>query len=204
MKVAAYCGRDWVGAMRGSLGVEPVTSPPLLAGSKELYHWLGYTSLTADLLVVNLHGYQGRRAYWGQWQRDVESMALTPEDVALHRWAGTTVFLEVCHSASGHPANEEIPQAFYARGAKLVVGSIAEAYGRVRATLPLPGFDGEADRLAQLFIFWMKRRGVARALELAKRTFRLLSWPLDADDRATLESFIEIKSVEGEREHENA
>jgi hypothetical protein len=116
-------------------------------------------------------------------------------DVSEHRWDGTVVFLEVCFSAAGSEANRAIPQAFYEQGAAIVVGSTTEAYGRTRATLPLPGFDGEADRLLTFFLFWLKRRGAGRALALAKRTLRLWSWPLDDYDRQTLNSFETIGNI---------
>ena len=188
MRVAAYCGRDWAKAMRGSTGVKPVTSPPLEAQSPELYEYLEKAA-RGDVLALNLHGYAGQESYLGQWERQVGPTALTARDVLEHRWDGAVVFLEVCFSASGVRANRAIPQAFYERGARLVVGSQTEAYGRMRATLPLPGFDGEADRLLTFFLFWLKRRGAGRALALAKRTLRLWSWPLDEEDEKTLESF---------------
>ena len=192
MRVAAYCGRDWAKAMRGSTGVKPVTTPPLEARSPELYEWLKKAS-QGNMLALNLHGYEGQESYMGQWKHQVGPTALTARDVLEHRWDGAVVFLEVCFSASGVVANRAIPQAFYERGARLVIGSTTEAYGRVRATLPLPGFDGEADRLLTFFLFWLKRRGAERALALAKRTLRLWSWPLDVEDKRTLESFTTIK-----------
>ena len=82
----------------------------------------------------------------------------------------------------------------------MVVGSQTEAYGRMRATLPLPGFDGEADRLLAFFLFWLKRRGARKALSLAKQTLRLWSWPLDWEDARTLESFAIINRRQGNDE----
>ena len=183
--------------MRASTGVKPTTSPPLEAHSPELYEWLKKAA-RGDVLALNLHGYLGQQNYLGQWKRQVGPTALTPRDVSEHRWNGTVVFLEVCFSAAGGEANRAIPQAFYERGAALVVGSTTEAYGRTRATLPLPGFDGEADRLLTFFLFWLRRRGAKRALALAKRTLRLWSWPLDEEDEKTLESFTIIGRCEND------
>ena len=188
MRVAAYCGRDWAKAMRGSIGIAPVTSPPLEAQSPELYQFLKKAA-TGDVLALNLHGYLGQENYLGQWKRQVGPTALMPADVRAHRWDGMIVFLEVCFSAADEKANQAIPQAFYSRGARLVVGSTTEAYGRTKPTWALPGFDGEADRLLTFFLFWLKRCGTSRALELAKRTLRLWSWPLDDYDEQTLKSF---------------
>jgi len=188
VKVAAYCGRDWARAMKASTGVKPATSPPLKSGSARLHKWLEKTRY-ADVVALNLHGYVEQANYLGQHRQIQGPTALSPADVLEHRWDGVTVFLEVCFSAS---ENSLIPQAFYARGAKQVIGSETEAYGRIKPTIPLPGFDGEADRLLSFFLFWL-RRGKPDALRYAKRTLRLWSWPLDENDKQTLKSFTKIR-----------
>lgn len=205
MIVTAYCGQDWARAMRASTGVEPVTSPPLETGSAELYEFLEEAA-RGDVLTLNLHGYEGTAEYYGQAEKQVGPVALTADDVKAHDWDGTTVFLEICYSAADGPANRTIPQAFLERGALAVVGSRTEAYGRMRGTFRWPGFDGEADRLLNLFLFFLKRKpglgfgGVFRSLVLARRTFRLWSWPLDEEDRKTLRSFTMINLKEDRNE----
>lgn len=200
MKVMAYCGQDWARAMRASTGIQPVTCPPLEAGSKPLYEFLEEAA-TGDVLALNLHGYLGQANYYGQADRRAGPTALTVDDVIPHDWNGVTVFLEICFSAADDLANRIIPQMFLERGALAVIGSRTAAYGRMRGTFPWPGFDGEADRLLSLFLFFLKRgqgaghRGVGMSLVLARRIFRLWSWPLDADDRATMRSFTTIKQL---------
>jgi len=200
MKIAAYCGLDWARAMRGAIGGVPVTCPPLQSGgdwlsSEWLLTFLRLATL-CDVLVLNLHGYAGQANYYGQRDRRVGPTALTPQDVLEHDWSNVTVFCEVCYSAAGGQASNEIPQAFYKRGARAVVGSTTQAFGRVRPTPPIPGFDGEADRLLQFFLARLRRKEPPDvALGKAKRWLRLWSWPLDADDRATLESFKIIKKL---------
>lgn len=193
MKVKALCGADWVDAMRAATGVEPATSPPFETGSVFLADWLAEAS-TADVLALNLHGYAGQPVYNGQAGNVHGPTVLMASDVLAHRWDGVTVFLEVCFSALDHPANRAIPAAFYQQGARAVVGSLTEAYGRVRPVRRLPGSDGEADRLLQLFAGRMRRGyGPKKALKRSKLSLKFWSFPLDQDDKATLNSFVIIE-----------
>lgn len=179
--------------MRASTGIHPVTCPPLEAGRKRLYDFLKKAA-TGDVLALNLHGYAGQANYYGQAGGVMGSTALTVDDIIPHDWRGVTVFLEVCFSAADNPANQVIPQMFLERGARAVIGSRTEAYGRVRGTIPLPGFDGEADRLLNLFLYCLRRlRTPGLALRFARRALRVWSWPLDAEDKKTLESFTTIR-----------
>jgi len=200
MRVAAYCGQDWAKAMRASTGVRPATCPPREAGSKVLYEFLKKAA-TGDVLALNLHGYQGQASYYGQADGLVCLTALTVDDIIPHDWYRVTVFLEICFSAADDPANQVIPQMFLERGARAVIGSMTEAYGRVRGTLPLPGFDGEADRLLNFWLYFMRRsRNPRLALTLAKRCLRIWSWPLDEEDEKTLKSFTIIRRSKDETE----
>lgn len=199
MRVAAYCGKDWARAMRASTGIRPATCPPLEAGSKALYEFLKKAA-TSDALALNLHGYASQANYYGQASGQVCSTALTVDDVIPHDWRGVTVFLEVCFSAAGDPANRIIPQMFLEQGARAVIGSTTEAYGRIRGTLPLPGFDGEADRLLNFWLYFTRRlRNPRLALTFAKRCLRIWSWPLDTEDRKTLQSFTIIRRCENDK-----
>ena len=204
MRVAAYCGQDWAKAMKASTSVAPATCPPLEAGSKPLYDFLKKAARTAGVLALNLHGYHDQANYYGQAGKLVGPTALTVDDIIPHDWSGVTVFLEVCYSAADTPANRVIPQMFLERGARAVIGSTTEAYGHIRGTIPLPGFDGEADRLLNLFLYFTKRgkgatlRAPAKTLVIAKQLFRLWSWPLDDDDRETLQSFVTIGRINDE------
>lgn len=200
MRVAAYCGKDWAKAMRASTGIRPATCPPLEAGSKMLYEFLKKAA-TGDVLALNLHGYAGQTNYYGQVGGVVSSTALTVDDIIPHDWSGVAVFLEVCFSAASEPANQDIPQMFLERGARAVIGSTTEAYGRIRGTLPLPGFDGEADRLLSFWLYFIRRlRNPRLALTLAKRCLRVWSWPLDNEDKETLKSFTMIRRSRDETE----
>lgn len=200
MRVAAYCGKDWARAMRASTGIRPATCPPLEAGSKTLYEFLKKAAM-GDVLALNLHGYAGQSNYYGQASGQVSSTALTVDDVIPHDWRGVTVFLEVCFSAADEPANQAIPQMFLERGARAVIGSRTEAYGRIRGTIPLPGFDGEADRLLSFWLYFMRRlRSPILALTLARRCLRIWSWPLDDEDKETLQSFTIIRRLRDETE----
>lgn len=193
MRVAALCGADWAAAMRASTGVEPATSPPLETGSDALYAWLA-DAARADVLALNLHGYAGQSVYNGQARSYHGPTAIMTPDILAHNWAGVTVFLEVCFSALDKPENREIPQAFYDRGARAVIGSTTEAYGRIKPPRFGLGGDGEADRLLSLFLSRMRRgQPPDKALGRAKMWLRFWSWPLDDNDRATLESFTIIE-----------
>lgn len=181
MRVWSYCAADWTQATRQAGGVEPITAPPTDAGTLDL------TDATrADLVYLNLHGYADQPHYYGQAGGIVGPTALTAEHVRRYDWRGVVVFAEVCFSAleGGGP----IAQAFLERGARAFVGSLTEAYGRVRFSF----WDGEADRLMWLFRrFYLGRGGdPARALHYAKLLLRIYSTPLDAMDKATLTSFV--------------
>lgn len=203
MRVAAYCGQDWARAMRASTGMQSVTSPPLETDGRLLHGFLAKAA-TGDVLAFNLHGYAGQANYYGQADRIIGPTALAVNDVIQYDWSGVIVFLEVCFSAANDPANRAIPQAFLEHGARAVIGSRTEAYGRVRGTIPLPGFDGEADRLLNLFLYSIKRgkgqklRSVDKTLALTKRLFRLWAWPLDTEDKKTLQSFTTIRRLNNE------
>lgn len=179
MRVWAYCGADWVRASRVAGGVEPATSPPYDADSVDLAQ-----AAAADVVYLNLHGYRGQPYYYGQVHRVVGPTALTAERVAQYRWHGV-VFAEVCFGAMD--GGGLIARAFLENGARAFIGSTTEAYGRVRPSL----LDGEADRLMWLFRRTYRRiPQAAQALALARRLLSIVSWPLDATDRSTLESFI--------------
>ena len=181
MSVWAYSAHDWRKATRQAGGVIPITSPPAESGALNLTK-----AATADIVYLNLHGFDGQPYLYGQRGGTIGPTALTPADVDKNDWTGVVVFAEVCYSA-GSP----IAGAFLANGARAFVGSTTEAYGRVRMTWR----NGEADRLMWLFRHAYERvREPDRALDLAKRVLRIMSWPLDEDDKQTLRSFVCLKS----------
>jgi hypothetical protein len=180
--VWAYCAADWAQATRGAGGVKPLVCP-----SKEAEVLTPHLvkASRADIVYLNLHGFADQPHYYGQADKKIGPTALTAEQVSARRWDGVVVFAEVCFSAAdgGGP----IAQAFLANGAKAFIGSTTEAYGRVRSTL----WDGEADKLMRLFRhFYRVDRSPRTALLRAKKLLRLTSYPLDADDEATLRSFV--------------
>ena len=176
--------------MHGALGVEPVTSPPIKTGTDELNDVLSQAA-AADIFALNLHGFYGQSHLQGQKNKQIGPITLIPGDIARHDWSGCVVFMEVCFSASGVPGNKALSNAFLDAGAIAVIGSTTSAYGRVKMTLPIPGSDGEADRLLRFFVKWMRRDKEPReALRRAKANLRLWSFPLDKEDRKTLSSFV--------------
>lgn len=180
--VWSYCAADWVQATRSAGGVKPLVCPSKEA--EDLTPHLVKAS-TAAIVYLNLHGFADQPHYYGQAGKKIGPTALTAEQVSAQRWDGVVVFAEVCFSAAhgGGP----IAQAFLAQGAKAFIGSTTEAYGRTRPTF----WDGEADRLMWIFRrFYPRISDPAEALARAKRWHALMSWPLDADDEATLESFV--------------
>lgn len=187
MNVWAYCGADWVAATRSAGGVEPLTSPPHDAESITAH--LAKAS-QAQLVYLNLHGYLGQPHLYGQQDGVVGPTALTTEAIAAQRWDGVVVFAEVCFSAAeGGPV---IADAFLRNGARAFVGSTTEAYGRTHATL----WDGEADRLMSLFRrTYHSTNDPKKALVLAKKLLKAMSYPLDDNDRATLRSFVCLTEV---------
>ena len=166
-------------------GVVPCESPPTTAESIEL------DSISGDLIYFNLHGYPGQPNWFGQKGGSVGPTAVTPEGIRSRRWDGVVIFAEVCYGAES-----EIAQAFLQQGARAFIGSTGPAYGRVKPTI----LNGEADRL----MYWFRKtygkyRNPAKALEAAKTILRILSYPLDFQDRATLDDFVCLKGTHDER-----
>lgn len=192
LSISALCGADWSQAMQEATGIHPATSPPLTGQTDDLFKFLSKAS-KSDVFAVNLHGYYGQCNLYGQKDGQPGPMALTPRDVIMHDWSNVVVFMEVCYSASAASGNRILVNAFLDSGALAVIGSKTEAYGRIKPTLPIPGSDGEADRLLQFFIHWTKRGSKpGKALQKAKRSLKVWSFPLDKEDRATLRSFVAL------------
>lgn len=178
--VWAYCAADWVEATEAAGGVKPLASPPLSDEAVDLAK-----AAAADLVYLNLHGYEGQPYCYGQQGGSIGPTALSTDKICRYDWSGVVVFAEVCFSAKdgGGP----IARAFLKGGARAFVGPTTEAYGRIRPTL----WDGEADRLMWLFRrLYPKIGDPAKALARAKDMLRLMSYPLDADDKATLNAFV--------------
>jgi hypothetical protein len=195
MRVYTLSGYDWRRAAQAAGGVAPVTSPPAEAETLDLA-----AATKANIFYLNLHGFIGQSFYYGQRYNEIGPTALTLELVSRYRWDGVVIFAEVCFSAAG--GGGPIARRFLENGAKAFIGSVSEAYGRIRATglreiLRGQGLDGEADRLMALFrlAYGHSRCGdPGRALELAKRWLSFVSFPHSAADKATLESFICLRS----------
>lgn len=180
--VWAYCAADWAQATEAAGGVRPLVCPSKKA-EVTTSHLVKAT--TADIVYLNLHGYPDQPHYYGQADKKIGPTALTAEMVSARCWDGVVVFAEVCFSAAN--GGGPIARAFLANGAKAFIGSTTEAYGRARPTF----WDGEADRLMWIFRrFYPRIPDPAVALARAKQWLEIMSWPLDADDEATLESFV--------------
>lgn len=190
MNVWSLCGADWRRATATAGGVQPVLSPPFDAGGD----WA--KAAAADLVYLNLHGFDGQANYYGQQGGVIGPTAVTPQAIAGHDWSGAVVFAEVCFSAKdgGGP----IARAFLGNGARAFIGSTTEAYGRIKPVI----WDGEADKLAHLFRKFMEREPDAapgRLLREAKNLLAALSWPLDDDDRMTINSFVCLEAKHEEK-----
>lgn len=182
LTITSYCGADWIKATQAAAKVKPFTCPPTSADDVDR---VLEKASRSDIFYLNLHGYPGQSNYFGQKDNTVGPTALTPEQVSKYRWDDVVVFAEVCFSAAN--GGSAIAKAFLANGAKAFIGSTTEAYGRVMPTV----WDGEADRL--MFLFWRcysLNRNTQQALDQAKRWLKVLSVPLDANDKATLKSFV--------------
>lgn len=181
ISVWSYCAADWVRATKAAGGVPPLLSPPTDNDTLDLLK-----ATRADMVYLNLHGFPEQPYYYGQKDNVMGPTALTAEHVAKHDWSGVVVFAEVCFSAKD--GGSAIAKAFLKGGALAFIGSTTEAYGRMKPTL----WDGEADRLAYLFrVAYAKySKQPMKSLHVAKKMLSALSFPLDADDRSTLESFV--------------
>ncbi len=180
MKVWSYCAVDWKHATKAAGRVTPFVTPPLNAKTVDLKQ-----AAASDLVYLNLHGYRGQANCYGQQADKIGPTALTPERIKERDWRNTVIFAEVCFSAAD--GGSQIARAFLDGGADAFIGSTTEAYGRVHPTI----FDGEADKLAYFFIkSYQKIGNPYKSLEIAKKWLKAISYPLDADDKSTLESFI--------------
>lgn len=186
MTTIAYCAADWKRATRAAAGTDPFTCPPLHADSHEVERLLDKAT-QAKIFYLNLHGYEQQPHLYGQANNVQGPTALTAEQVRARDWTGVVVFAEVCFSAAN--GGGHIAKAFLENGARAFIGSKTEAYGR---TKPVSFGDGEADRLMAFFRLFYLRGDVMpdKALKRAKNLLRITSIPLDADDRATLTSFV--------------
>jgi len=192
LKVWAYCAADWEKATWHAAGIPPLVSPPQDSESIESHL---ATATRADVVYLNLHGFIDQPYLYGQKNKVIGPTSLTVDQVVQHDWSGVIVFAEVCFSAKD--GGSSIARAFLGRGAEAVIGSVDEAFGRARPTI----LDGEADRLFWLFrLFYERIRDGRKALRRAKSLLRLMSWPLDDDDRATLKSFVYLGSGRGEKD----
>lgn len=190
MVVWSLSGADWAKAAEAAGGVTPVLCPPADDETVELT-----PATAADIVYLNLHGYKGQGNYYGQKGGVVGPTALTPDLVRQYRWDGVVVFAEVCWSAAD--GGGEMAQAFLENGARAFIGSTTEAYGRIRPTI----WDGEADRLMWLFRkFYPRTRDANAALTLSKRALAALSFPLDRDDIATIQSFVCLEAKTHDKE----
>ena len=189
MRVWSYCAADWWRTTRASSDVDPLVSPPY--DHTNIEDELASASAAAELIVLNLHGFVGQPHLYGQLNSVIGPTALTAENVKRFDWSGKIVFMEVCFSAMD--GGSTIARAFLDAGAAAVIASTTEAYGRVKPTI----FDGEADRLSYFFRkAYDKTRKPVRSLAIAKRWLRAISHPLDADDKATLTSFVVLTRKE--------
>lgn len=189
MKVFAYCAYDWRRATRAAAGTKPLTCPP---ENTETIGTQLSKATEADILYLNLHGFENQPYLYGQQDETIGPTALTVDHINQHNWHNVVIFAEVCWSAKN--GGSEIARAFLDNGAKAFIGSTTEAYGRIKPTL----WDGEADRLMLLFRrFYGRIREPKKALSYAKRLLKIFSYPLDENDKKTLSSFI---CLEGEYE----
>ena len=185
MRVVGICAFDWRKTSRAIAGKAVYTFPSTRYSIEEVLP----KAAGADVLFLNLHGFEGDSCYWGQRDGLVRSKVLRPAAVREHDWTGTVVFASVCHSAARTKANRAIPDAFLDGGAVAFVGSTGPSYGRLRPTLFQ--LDDKGDLLARTFIdVYRREKDPDLALMIAKAIFIVKSLPLDDEDKATLKNFV--------------
>lgn len=113
MRVFAYCTRSAADAVRAATGVEPLTSPPVVA-ARFASRWLE----GQDVLYFRLHGIPG---YLG-WYGDDGQLALTEGLIEKAHLGGAAVVVANCYSGDDDP----MIGALYRAGAGIVVAGAGE------------------------------------------------------------------------------
>jgi len=162
MHVFAYCTALAHTAVRAATGVEPITSPPMIAGNFSP-EWLeGY-----DLLYFRLHSLRNRgvRGWFGE-DRNGLQFALSETQVLVADLGGAVVIVANCYGGDGDP----MIAALYKAGASAVIagkGPNVAAARRVVGT----------DMLVRWVIRGLEwRMSLGGALQLAKTRLLATAW----------------------------
>jgi hypothetical protein len=162
MRVFAYCAASFEEATRKAAGVQPLTCPPVSAGSFDPA-WLegDRKGRPYDLLYFDLHGTPGSVS----WRGDDRIEALTALQISRARLGEPVVFATNCFLAD---ERSPMMEALLDAGARLVIAGDGENWGpRGRSLYGAP-------LLGMWLRRWMQVRvSPLRALALAKRSVRL-------------------------------
>ena len=172
MRAFGYCVKSAKQAVHTAVGVEPVTSPPVTAGSFIPKMLEGH-----DLIYIRLHGDPNLP----HWYNDQWDAAITMSDIEAADLGGAVVVVASCYGA-GDPK----VAALYRAGASVVVAGEGINWGGVYAI----GTD--------LLTLWI-RRGMTWGLEireallLAKARLALTAWR-QADRDAMAFRIMEVRT----------
>jgi len=166
MRIFAYCTESARKAVAQATGVEPLTSPPVLANEFDP-HWLS----GHDLIYFRLHGIPSMSDIW---LNDGRRAALYKATVARARLDGAVVVVANCYGME----QGDFLQAFYRAGAGAVItgpGENMAAANRVVGT----------DLLVKWLLFGLKA-GLPLGYAVAGAKARLVATAFRASDRDAL------------------
>lgn len=113
MKVAAYCACRWILSTWRTVGVRPITCPPVNAVTLDM-EWL-----KAPVIYLRLHGVEGQPYLYG----DHMETAVSARQIRGADLGGSLVFLEGCYGL-------QMADAFLKAGSLAVVGRDRPTGGR--------------------------------------------------------------------------
>jgi len=162
MRIFAYCTALAGAAVKAATGVEPITSPPMVAGNFSP-EWLE----DYDLLYFRLHSLRNRgvKGWFGEGRSGLQ-FALSETQVLAAELGGAVAVVANCYGGDGDP----MIAALYKAGASAV---IAGSGPNVAAARRVVG----TDMLVRWVIRGLEwRMPVAGALQLAKTRLLATSW----------------------------
>lgn len=172
-----YSTASWARATLAATGRPPLTSPPMSA--ERLLLTEREAIQAAEVIYLNLHGYEDRDWWEGEDAAGDRVVALAPENLAGLDLSGAFVFAENCYGGLG-----PLREAFLVAGARAFVGAVEETYGR-------RGFRiGEADLIGHYFLRAIRWEPVGSALSTALGAFaRRTPREMSEEERLTMGAF---------------
>jgi len=117
MNTLAYCTEIAAPAVRRALGVEPLTSPPLMASS-----FPRRKLRDLDMLYFRLHGVGGA-VWWGEGREGDKPTAFTPRCLSEADLGGCVVVVANCYGS-----DDPLAVALYKAGAEAVIAGAGPNY----------------------------------------------------------------------------